>query len=98
MHHLTISPRALAAARAVVADPGSVRCHPALMGSAWTMLKAARGQSVDHSRLTPAHLIAPAAAPQPDDIDAIRQRSAIAIRAHIDRCGYNRPSGAGDAA
>jgi len=58
-------PDALAKARAVLLDPGSVACHPAVIAAAWDMLKAARGQSVDYSLLTPAHLVGTACHPVP---------------------------------
>lgn len=90
---ISISPEALANARAVVLDPASVRCHPAVIGGAWATLKAARGQTVDQSRLTPAYLIEPAAQPptahgaptpaassQPNARTITRIREAIARR------------------
>lgn len=65
MPDIPISPEVLARARAVVLDPGSVDCHPAMLASAWDILKTARGQIVDHSVLTPAHLVGAPRRPGP---------------------------------
>lgn len=93
----TISPEALDKALAVVLDPSCVDCRPALIGGAWATLKAARGQIVDHSRLTPAHLIDRAPQDAEDEVTATYRRTVIRIRDHIARQGYARP-GAGGAA
>lgn len=80
MPNIFITPAALARARAVALDPGSVGCHPALIGGAWATLKAARGQTVDSRRLTPAHLIEPAAPPFPPAPAPETRRTADAAR------------------
>ncbi len=83
------TPTDLARARAAVADPQSVRCHPALMQCAWATLKQARGQSVDYTHLHPAHIItAPRAMASRqmntvEYIDAARDRIGPAVRARM---------------
>lgn len=70
-----LGPQAQATARRMVdvttLDPAAFR--PAILAAQWGLLKAARGQSVDHDRLwRPAHIIAPATTPaaQPADTPA----------------------------
>lgn len=97
MPDIPISPEVLARARAVALDPGSVDCHPALLATAWDILKAARGQTVDHSRLTPLYLIGTGAtqpAPEADILTQTYERTVATIRSIVARRHYPGAGGA----
>jgi hypothetical protein len=84
----------IAQARAVVLDANAVACHPALIQSAWAILKEARGQNVDLTRLQPAHIIGPTDPGQSDggfvaQADAARGRLIPIIRRRMADLGIS---------
>ena len=95
-----LPPHDMAQAMRDLADPAAHGCNLAVIQSAWAFLKEARGQNVNHDRLTvPGHLIE-RAAPAPtqvrepaNDIDRRRIAAIPAIRAAVARV-FHQPTDA----
>ncbi|PCJ05939.1 MAG: hypothetical protein COB16_14385 [Rhodobacteraceae bacterium] len=82
-------------ARNVTLQPEDYIDDPVQFTTAWAALKAARGQSIDTSRLHAAHLIErPQPGPGPTEIEKCIQRVAVKTRDLIQARRSNLPPAA----
>lgn len=82
-------------ARKIALQPEEYIDDPSQFTTAWAALKAARGQSIDTSRLSAAHLIErPLPAPEPTEIEKCMQRVSKKTRELIEARQSNLPPAA----